>query len=161
MKYLVRSVKYLIYFVIIFFLCIALVLLFSHQPFTTFPEMFKEGSLLPICLIMVGFAALYPAVGFRKARLNLDGEWKNYRDAVIETMKTAGYRLVGEDERTMKFRSNRAAIRFTRMWEDAITFELQEDNPYLVKVDGPSRDTMRIVGAVHYNYRMQNPQEGE
>ena len=161
MKYLVRSLKYLAYFVIIFFLCIALVLIFSHQHFTSFSEMFKEGSLLPIVLIFVGFAAIYPAVGYRKARLVLDGEWKDYREAVMQTMKEAGYRLLEEDGGNMKFRSTRAAIRITRMWEDAITFELQPNDPTLVKVDGPSRDTFRIVSNVYYNYRMSHPQSEE
>ena len=158
MKYLIRSLKYLAYFVLIFFLCIFIVLVFTHQQFTSLHEMFKEGSLLPITLIFMGFAALYPAVGYRKARLVLDGEWKDYREAVMQTMKDAGYKLVAEDDCTMKFRSTRAAIRITRMWEDAITYELQENDPTLVKVDGPSRDTMRLVGSVYYNYRMSHPQ---
>jgi len=161
MKYLVRSVKYLVYFVIIFLLCIALVMLFSKMPLSSFPELFKEGSLPKICLIFVFFSAIYPLIGYRKGRLVLDGEWKEYRDAVMETMKNADYKLVSEDERTMKFRSNRAAIRFSRMWEDAITFELQEDNPSLVLVDGPSRDSLRLISNIYYNYRQQHPQNEE
>ena len=161
MKYLVRSLKYLAYFVIIFCLCLLIVVIFSHQSLASIPSLFKEGSLLPICLIFLGFAALYPAVGYRKARLVLDGEWKDYRDAVMKTMEDAGYKLVEETPRTMKFRSSRAAIRITRMWEDDITFELQENDPTLVKVDGPSRDTLRLVGSVYYNYRMSHPQSEE
>ena len=161
MRYLIRSLKYLLYFVIIFFLCLVLVVIFSHQSLADIPSLFKEGSLLPICLIFIGFAALYPAVGYRKARLVLDGEWKDYRDAVMKTMKDAGYRLEQEDARTMKFRSDRATTRISRMWEDAITFELQENDPALVMVDGPSRDTLRLVGGIYYNYRMEHPQSQE
>ena len=161
MKYLIRSLKYLLYFVIIFFLCIALVLLFSHQPISSFPELFKEGSLLPICLIFLFFAAIYPLVGYRKGRLVMDGEWKDYRDAIKKTMEGADYELVSEDENSLKFRSKRAAIRLTRMWEDAITFTRQESDPNLVLVDGPSRDSLRLVGNVYYNYRMEHPQDGE
>ena len=161
MKYLIRSLKYLLYFVIIFFLCIALVLLFSHQPISSFPELFKEGSLLPICLIFLFFAAIYPLVGYRKGRLVMDGEWKDYRDAIKKTMENADYEMVSEDENSLKFRSKRAAIRLTRMWEDAITFTRQESDPNLVLVDGPSRDSLRLVGNVYYNYRMEHPQDGE
>lgn len=161
MKYLIRSLKYLLYFVIIFFLCIALVLLFSHQPISSFPELFKEGSLLPICLIFLFFAAIYPLVGYRKGRIVMDGEWKDYRDAIKKTMEGADYELVSEDENSLKFRSKRAAIRLTRMWEDAITFTRQESDPNLVLVDGPSRDSLRLVGNVYYNYRMEHPQDGE
>ena len=161
MKYLIRSLKYLLYFVIIFFLCIALVLLFSRQPISSFPELFKEGSLLPICLIFLFFAAIYPLVGYRKGRIVMDGEWKDYRDAIKKTMEGADYELVSEDENSLKFRSKRAAIRLTRMWEDAITFTRQESDPNLVLVDGPSRDSLRLVGNVYYNYRMEHPQDGE
>lgn len=161
MKYLIRSLKYLLYFVIIFCLCLAIVVLFSHQSFSDIPSLFKEGSFLPICLIFLGFALLYPAVGYRKAKLVLDGEWKDYRNAIMKTMEGADYELVSETNRTLIFRSKRAGVRFSRMWEDAITFEQQENDPALVKVDGPSRDTLRLVGSVYYNYRMEHPQSEE
>ena len=161
MKYLVRSLKYLLYFVIIFFLCLVIVVVFSHQSLSSIPSLFKEGSLLPICLIFLGFAALYPAVGYRKARLVLDGEWKDYRDSIAKTMESAGYKLAEEDDKKMVWRSTRPVIRLTRMWEDAITFELQDNDPTLVLVDGPSRDSFRIVSAVYYNYRMSHPQSEE
>lgn len=159
MKYIVRALKYLVYFVVIFFICLAIVVLFSHQSFTDIPSLFKEGSLLPICLIFIGFSALYPAVGYRKGRLHLDGEWKDYRDSVMQTMEAADYKLVEEDEHSMKFRNTRPLIRMTRMWEDEITFQQQESDPYLVLVDGPSRDSLRIVSSIYYNYRMNHPQE--
>ena len=161
MKYLVRSLKYLVYFVVIFIICVAIVVVFSHQSFTDIPSLFKEGSLLPICLIFIGFAAIYPAVGYRKGRLNLDGEWKDYRDTVVDTMESAGYKLVEEDGSSLKFRHTRPMIRLTRMWEDEITFQQQENDPYLVLVDGPSRDTLRIVSSIYYNYRMNHPKSEE
>ena len=161
MKYLIRSLKYLLYFVIIFCICLAIVVLFSHQSFSDIPSLFKEGSFLPICLIFLGFSLLYPAVGYRKAKLNLDGDWKDYRNAVMKTMESAGYELKSEDDKKMVFRHSRPLVRFTRMWEDAVTFELQENDPYLVKVDGPSRDTLRLVGSIYYNYRMEHPQSEE
>ena len=161
MKYLVRSVKYLLYFVIIFCLCIVIVMLFSHQPISAIPTLFQEGSLLPIVLIFLGVAAIYPAVGYRKARLMLDGEWPDHRDAIVKTMQSADYELVEEDDKKMVWRSTRQVIRFTRMWEDAITFERQENDPTLILIDGPSRDTFRIASAVNYNYRMSHPQSEE
>ncbi|MBP5505508.1 MAG: hypothetical protein J6X89_05360 [Bacteroidales bacterium] len=161
MRYLIRSLKYLLYFVIIFFICIGIVLLTSHQKFTSLPDMFQEGSLLPIVIVFVGIAAIYPALGYRKGRLNLDGEWPEYRDSVMKTMEEAGYNLVSEENGNMKFRSGRLAIRLTRMWEDAITFIVNDDTPGVVKVDGPSRDTFRIISNVYYNYRMSHPQSQE
>lgn len=161
MKYLIRSVKYLLYFVIVFCLCVLVVMIFSHQPLSAIPTLFKEGSMLPIALIFVGVAAIYPAVGYRKARLVLDGEWPETRDAIVKTMQSADYELAEEDDTKMVWRSKRPVIRFTRMWEDTITFERQENDPTLVLVDGPSRDTFRIASAVNYNFRMSHPQSEE
>ena len=161
MKYLIRALKYLVYFVIIFLLCIALVMLFSHQPLSTFPALFKEGALWQIGLIFLGFSALYPLLGYRKGRLVMDGEWADYRDSIMKTMKAADYELVSEDENSLKFRSIRTGVRLSRMWEDAITFERQENDPSLVLVDGPTRDTLRLFGNVYYNYRMEHPQSEE
>lgn len=167
MKYLVRSVKYLIYFFIIFCICLALVVLFSRHSFSEIPEMlkngelFKENSLLYIVLIFVGCAALYPAFGFRKGRMQLNGDWKEYRDSVAKTMEGADYKLVREDDHTMVWRHSRPLIRLTRMWEDTITFSVQEKDPSLVLVDGPSRDTFKIIRAVLYNHRMSHPQNEE
>ena len=161
MKYLVRSLKYLAYFVLIFFVCVLIVVLISHPQGSSFASLFKEGSLLPICLIFLFFAAIYPLLGYKKARLVMDGEWKDYRDTIVETMQSAGYELKSEDERELKFRSKSATMRIRRMWEDGITFTRQENDPSLVLVDGPSRDTLRIVGSVYYNYRMNHPQSEE
>jgi hypothetical protein len=47
------------------------------------------------------------------------------------------------------------------MWEDEITFQQQESDPYLVLVDGPSRDSLRLVSNIYYNYRMNHPQSEE
>ena len=61
----------------------------------------------------------------------------------------------------MVFRHTKPLVRFTRMWEDAVTFIPQADDPALVKIDGPSRDTLRLVSGIYYNYRMEHPQSEE
>lgn len=160
MKYLVRSLKYLAYFVLIFFLCILIIRLAMHGTKVPLAEMFEEGAFNKIAVIFVAFALLYPLVGYRKGRLTLDGEWKDYRDAVIETMQNAQYSLVSEQDGVMKFRSDKIALRISRMWEDAITFIPAEDGIH-VAVDGPTRDTTRIISAIYYNYRRQHPQSEE
>ena len=161
MKYLVRALKYLLYFLIVFCFCILLVMLFSRRDGVTLATMFKEGSFLPICLIFLFFSAIYPLLGYRKGRLRLDGDWKDYRDTVVETMESGGYRLEEEDGGKLMFRHSKPMFRLSRMYEDAITFLPQENDPTLVLVDGPSRDTLKIIGSIYYNYRMQHPQDGE
>ena len=158
MKYFVRALKYLIYFLLVFFFCVLLVMLFSHREGLTLATMFKEGSFLPLCLIFVGFAAIYPLLGYRKGKMRLDGDWEDYRDTVVETMESGDYALIGEDGGKMVFRHTKPMFRLSRMYEDTITFLPQESDPTLVLVDGPSRDTLKIIGSIYYNYRMSHPQ---
>jgi len=160
MKYLVRCLKHLLYFVLLFFVCILVVRLTMHAGNASLAEMFKEGSFAKIAIIFVFFAAIYPLVGYKSGKMTLDGEWKDYHDVVVETMKNAQYSLVSDEDGVMKFRSDRLAMRITRMWEDAITFTPAADGIHVV-VDGRFGDTSRLIGAIYYNYRMQNPQTQE
>lgn len=160
MKYLVRSIKHLAYFVLIFFLCVLIIKLATHAQDVPLSEMFEEGAFTKIALILVAFAALYPLLCYKKGKLVLDGEWAGYRDAVMQTMQNAEYSLVSEENGVMKFRSDKMALRLSRMWEDAITFTPAADGIH-VDVDGPYRDTSRIIGAVYYNYRMSHHQTEE
>ena len=50
---------------------------------------------------------------------------------------------------------------YTPLYEWHVYKPGQESDPYLVLVDGPSRDSLRLVGNVYYNYRMEHPQDGE
>lgn len=163
MKYLIRSLKQLLYFVLIFVVCVAIVLLLNHQPISAVPLMFQEGALLPICLIFVFFAAIYPLVGYRKSHIEMDDAalWPDYRDAIMEAMKNAGYSLKSESDTTLKFRCDSTGVRIARKGEDAITFERDAADPARVSVDGPARDTLRFVGDVYYIYRRNHPQDQE
>ncbi len=163
MKYLVRSLKQLLYFVLIFVVCVAIVLLLNHQSISAVPLMFQEGALLPICLIFMFFAAIYPLVGYRKSHIAMDSaeNWPDYRKIILEVMKNAGYNISKESETSLKFRSGSTGVRISRKWEDAVTFEIDASDPARVNVDGPARDTLRFVGDIYYCYRQSHPQEEE
>ena len=62
------------------------------------------------------------------------------------------------DSQQIVYRQKKALLRFTRMWEDAITFFKGEDRIF---VDGPVKDTTRVISSVYYNYRMRNPKDYE
>ena len=59
MKYLIRALKYLVYFAIIFFLIVGIVFLFSNQKAAglSLVDLFKEGSLPKIALFFVAWKA--------------------------------------------------------------------------------------------------------
>lgn len=161
MKYLIRALKYLIYFVILFFIIVLVISFASHNDISDFQSMFVEGALARISIIFIIIAAAYPAFGFKKNHLILDDDYDKYQDTIMETMKQYGYILSHKDEANLVFKAEKASIRFARMWEDAITFTITED-PRKIDVDGPFKDTVRVTRGIYYNYRMNNhPEETE
>ncbi|MBQ7221895.1 MAG: hypothetical protein IJS02_00310 [Bacteroidales bacterium] len=155
MKYLIRSAKYLLYFVILFFVIVLVISFMNHQDITDFQSLFIDGALAKISIIFVVIAAVYPLFGFKKNRLNIDDDFENYYETIVETMENYGYELSIKDETKLVFRASKPSIRFARMWEDAITFCITED-PKVIDVDGPYKDTVRVVRAISYNYRMEH-----
>lgn len=152
MKYLVRSLKYLIYFVILFFIIVIIISFLNHQDISDFQTLFVDGALAKISGLFIIIALAYPAFGFKKNYLRLEGDYDSYTDIIVETMGRLGYRLKEKDPVNMVFRADKASIRFSRMWEDAITFSITED-PNKITVDGPYKDTIRVIRAIDYYYR--------
>ncbi|MCF0177953.1 MAG: hypothetical protein HUJ90_04940, partial [Bacteroidales bacterium] len=96
MKYIIRSIKYLIYFAIIFFLIVIILCLFMHRDITDFAALFKEGALWQILVMFVAVAAIYPALGYKKNKIVMDGSFKDYRKSIMEVMTNAEYQLADE-----------------------------------------------------------------
>lgn len=160
MKYLIRSLKYLIYFVLLFFVIVVVLSLLNHQSLSDISSLFVEGALAKISIIFVIIAAVYPAFGFKKGMLRLEDNYEKYHDIMISTMERLGYTLERKDSVNMVFRADRGSIRFSRMWEDAITFSITED-PTKIDVDGPYKDTIRAIRGIDYYYRMANRPSAE
>ncbi|MBP5210782.1 MAG: hypothetical protein J6Z27_02955, partial [Bacteroidales bacterium] len=66
MKYLIRSLKYLLYFVILFFVIVLIISLMNHQDIRDFQSLFIDGALAKISIIFIIIAAVYPLFGFKK-----------------------------------------------------------------------------------------------
>jgi hypothetical protein len=149
MKYLIRSIKYLIYFLILFFIIVGLLFLWQHtkNPDITFSGLFKEGALPKLVIFFILVAAIYPALGFVKRKFHLNGDYSQYADTIEETLKDAGYAVDKKDNEKVIFRHSKAMTRLTRMYEDAITFDLTQDP---IVVDGFRKDVDRILRAISY-----------
>ena len=156
MKYCIRAVKYFVYFVGLFFIIVAIICVALKHPLSQFVELFREGSMWQIAVLFALISAAYPALGFRKNHITLDGPFSDYHDIITETMENAEFELESEDDEKMVFRQKRGYMRFSRMWEDAVTFYKGEGRVY---VDGPIRDTTRLISNVYYNYRTRNPKD--
>ena len=154
MRYLIRSLKYLVYFAIIFFLIVGIVYLFSAQKMAgiSFVGLFKEGSLPKIALFFVAVAAIYPKLSFYKKPLALDGDFTKYAEMVDDVMKKLDYVPEKQEPGCVTYIKDSAYARLTRMYEDRVTF-YTSDMP--VQVEGYRKDLLRIVSALNYRLRQE------
>ena len=158
MRYLIRSLKYLVYFAVIFFLIVGIVFLFSSQKAAglSFVDLFKEGSLPKIALFFVLVSAIYPKLSFYKKELYLNGDFTKYAEMVDSVMKTLDYVPETKEAGVVTYIKKSAYARLTRMYEDRVTFEIGE-NP--VKVEGYRKDLLRILSAINYHVRQESREQ--
>ena len=152
MRYLVRALKYLVYFAVIFFLIVGIVYLFSAQKMAgiSFVGLFKEGSLPKIALFFVAVAAIYPKLSFYKKDLLLDGGFTKHAEMVDEVMKSLDYVKESEEPGQITYIKNGGYARLTRMYEDRITFAFDEAS---ATVEGYRKDLLRIISMINYRAR--------
>ena len=161
MRYLIRSIKYLIYFVLIFFLIVGLIYFFSTQKQAglSFTELFQEGSLPKLVIFFLLVAGLYPALGFGKRNLYLNGEYGRYADIIDMAMRDLEYEKVSDEGGKVVYRCASHSKRLGRMYEDSITFDIS-DNPVII--EGFRKDTTRVLSTISYRIRQfENPEEQE
>ncbi|MBQ9398029.1 MAG: hypothetical protein IJU08_05995 [Bacteroidales bacterium] len=158
MRYLIRALKYLVYFAIIFFLIVGIVYLFSNQKAAglSFVDLFKEGSLPKIAIFFVIVSAIYPKLSFYKKELYLNGDFTKYAGMIDDVMKKLDYVPEIHEAGRVTYVKNSAYARLTRMYEDRVTFETA-DNP--VKVEGYRKDLLRILSAINYRVRQESREQ--
>jgi hypothetical protein len=160
MRYLIRALKYLLYFAIIFILMVGIIYLFSSQKAAglSFVDLFKEGSLPKIMLFFVAVAALYPYLSFQKKELYLNGPFTNYAEMVDEVMQSLDYVPEKKETDCVTYIKRSAYARLTRMYEDRITF-MTADNPVIV--EGYRKDLLRILSLINHRVRQESREQEE
>ena len=155
MRYLIRALKYLVYFAIIFFLIVGIVILFLGQKSTgvSFVDLFKEGSLPKIALFFVAVSAIYPKLSFYKKEIYLNGDFTKYAGMIDEVMKSLDYVPETKEAGCVTYIKNGVYARLTRMFEDRVTFET-DGNP--IHVEGYRKDLLRILSAINFRVRQEN-----
>ena len=155
MRYLIRALKYLVYFAVIFFLIVGIVFLFSSQKAAglSFADLFKEGSLPKIALFFVAVSALYPKLSFYRKELYLNGDFTKYAEMVDDVMQKLDYDREKKEDGCVTYIKKSAYARLTRMYEDRVTFETA-GNP--IHVEGYRKDLLRILSMINYRLRQES-----
>ena len=146
MKYIIRSLKYFCYLIILLTLII-LALVLTGFVEADLSKMFVNGydSLWQIALVMLAFAALYPRFGFSKRTAHVYGSPEEIRSDVLRVMEVLGYRLESEKEGSWAFLRRSGVSRALKRWEDRITLTASAAG---LEVEGLTRDLMRVVSAL-------------
>lgn len=146
MKYIIRSLKYYVYLMILLALIIAALVLTGFVE-ADLSKMFVNGydSLWQIALIMLVFAGIYPRFGFSSRTAHLYGSQEELRPDVMRVMESLGYRLEGEKDGGWTFLRRSGFSRALKMWEDRITLTPSGAG---LEVEGLTRDLNRIVSAL-------------
>ena len=146
MKYIIRSLKYFCYLILLLTLII-LALVLTGFVEADLSKMFVNGydSLWQIALVMLAFAALYPRFGFSKRTVHLYGSPEELRPDIVRVMEVLGYRLEEEKEGTWSFLRRSGMSRALKMWEDRSTITASAAG---LEAEGLTRDRPRVVSAL-------------
>ena len=147
MKYLVRSLKYFLYLLIILALVIA-ALIVTGLVEADFETVFKNGydSYWQIALVAAVLAALYPRMGYSTRTAHLYGEPADVKARLDHVMDLHGYRLSKDlGEEGLRYVRRSGLSRALKMWEDTLTCRITAPG---VEIEGPTKDLVRIVSGL-------------
>lgn len=137
--YLIRSLKYLLWLVILFVAIFTIMSLTGTSREGALSEIFTtRRGVMMLCMIVV-LALLYPRFGFtrRDVRANMPAD----RDTLIETFRESGFALRDETPGRMVFRAATGFKRLMLLWEDTITVE--SDDKYIA-LEGIRKEVVRL-----------------
>lgn len=154
MKYFIRSLKYFLYFAVLFSLIVLIIFYTSDRPEgVTVADLFKEGSGYKILAFFIAVSAIYPLFGFAKKEAYLPGgNAEEKKREIIMLFENANFELTGETAGQLTFRPRNKIVRLIRMCEDAVTVNCS-GNP--VVVSGLRKDVFRFARLIEYTLREQ------
>ena len=144
MRYLIRSVKYLLAFCVIYLAVVWLSLKttrgmdVSVMDYVLATLQTTKGQLLMAAVVVL--SALYPRFGFMTRRVECDMEEE--RDSLLANMALAGYTLREESEGRMVFRATSILDRIVMLFEDEIVVEQYAQ---WINITGIRRGVAKVV----------------
>lgn len=144
MKYLVRSVKYLAAFVVLY-LAVVWISLATTKGYdvgvwdyvmATFAT--SKGKMLGVAVVLL--AAAYPRMGFITRSVECDMQQEH--DYILQKFAAAGFSLKHEGEGCMVFRANNIIDRLIMLLEDEIVVKQLEGQ---IEISGIRRGVARVI----------------
>ena len=155
MKYLIRSIKYFLYFA---FLTSAIIcaLVFTGLADGNFDTMFRGGTeaIWKMAAFFAAVAAIYPKVGCISRKVSCGRGWDEIRNEVVSFMRERQYDIETEGKDIVTFRRRGTVNRLTRMFEDRITLTMTEGG---FEMEGLRKDVFRL--SMNLEYRLDPQQQ--
>jgi hypothetical protein len=154
MKYLVRSIKYFIYFSLMCTVIVSVLVMIGAVE-GDINSIFEDGyaSIGKIAIFFALVAAVYPKVGFINRGISSDKEWSEVRNDVIEYMKERQWELESESDGAATFRVKGVAARLSKMYEDRITLTRSAEG---YQMEGLRKDVMRLATGLEHRLDPQS-----
>jgi hypothetical protein len=141
MKYLIRSIKYFVYFALLTTILIYILVLIGAVE-GNIETIFEDGynSLWKIAVFFAIVAAFYPMLAFIKRDIPTSGDFAEKKDIIIKFMKDRGYELEHSDNTSLSFRIRGTVGKLSKMYEDRIIISASLGG---LVMDGLRKDVLR------------------
>ncbi len=147
-KYIIRSVKYLVYFTVMCSIILVLTFHFSVKPegLTLMDMLMVDGSIYKMLVFFVAVAAIYPALGFQNKPLYVSNV-KDNKKQIVELFENANYVVAEETATSITFKLRNPFLRVLRLCEDHVKIDWT-GNP--VMIEGLRKDVLRFSRGIEY-----------
>jgi hypothetical protein len=150
MKYIIRAIKYFIYFSLLTTVIItALVLIGAVEG--NIDSIFNGGTeaLWKIALFFAAVSAVYPKVGFITRDVPVDRDLSDIRGEVLTFFSDRRYELESETPEQMCFRLRGFGGKLSKMFEDRIILTRR---PGGYDMEGLRKDVLRLASGFEHRF---------
>ncbi len=155
-KYLLRVVKYIVFYAILIFLMLIIVYFTSSNKDISFWELIRPGSQQNLIILIVAFSVVYPFIGFIKQKIYTNSPFDQDKDAIVRIFTESGFIQASDNDGKLVFKAKRISMRIFRVFEDKITLDYT-DNPLVM--EGMRRDVQRIARHMEHHFRSNREDE--
>ena len=154
MKYLIRSIKYFIYFSLMCAVIVSVLVLIGAVE-GDINAIFEDGyaSIGKIAIFFAIVAAVYPKVSFINREISSGKEWSEIRAEAIDFMRERQWEVESETDEAITFRVRGMAARLSKMYEDRITLTRSIEG---CQMEGLRKDVMRLATGLEHRLDPQS-----
>jgi len=133
MIFLNRFFKFLMLFVVAYFLLFVVGMYFfaDSDLGISFLDYLKNRLQTPQLLIILGFALIYPFLGFGKIKFYINGSWEDNKEWIDSVITNCGFEEISFQNSTIIYQKKNRFIRAVNLGEDVLKVQI-DDSPIII-----------------------------